>query len=148
MTAPLEVFRELGDATRLQVFLVLLRGRRNVSQIVLELGLSQPQVSYHLKKLREAGLAVEERDGRWVYYEANWETGDPHVRELLDLTARWAELAPPSAGPSVRPPARTPVRPSRPAEKPPPAGPSDDNEGRPIIERPKRADNDLDDFLL
>jgi ArsR family transcriptional regulator, arsenate/arsenite/antimonite-responsive transcriptional repressor len=31
------------------------------------LGLSQPTVSHHLKKLREAGLIISERRGTWVY---------------------------------------------------------------------------------
>ncbi len=30
--------------------------------------MSQPTVSHHLKKLREAGLLTSERRGTWVYY--------------------------------------------------------------------------------
>ncbi len=154
MVAPLEVFRELGDPTRLQVFVVLLGGRRNVTEIVSQLGLSQPQVSYHLRKLREAGLAVEEREGRWVYYQANWETGDPAVRELLDLTARWTGLVatPPERSPrasgaargpgaSSRPPGGSRHKPTRPAPR------GSDGDERPVVERPS-ADDDMDDFLL
>ena len=83
--------QELGDGTRLRVFLALLGPRKNVSQIVSELGLVQPQVSYHLRKLREAGLAVEQKDGRWVWYQANWDSGDPNIRGLIELMSRWAE---------------------------------------------------------
>ena len=87
--------QELGDGTRLRVFLALLGQRKNVSQIVAELGLVQPQVSYHLRKLREAGLAVEEKDGRWVWYQANWASADPNIRGLIQLMGRWAEAAGP-----------------------------------------------------
>ena len=154
MTLAIEAFRELGDPTRLQVFVVLLGGRRNVTEIVSQLGLSQPQVSYHLRKLREAGLAVEEREGRWVYYQANWETEDPVVRELLDLTARWTGLvvtpperpprasgAPRGSGAASRSHSGSPRRPTRRAPR------GSDEEERPVVERPP-ADDDMDDFLL
>jgi DNA-binding transcriptional ArsR family regulator len=90
MAAPFEVFHELGDPTRLTVLLAIVRGRKNVTEIVKELGLAQPQVSYHLKKLKDAGLASEEKDGRWVWYQANWDTGDARIHDLLDLLARWS----------------------------------------------------------
>ena len=96
-----DVFHELGDPTRLRVLSAILGARKNVSGIVAELGLAQPQVSYHLKKLKETGLAVEERDGRWVWYQAFWDSPDEHVRELLDLMARWvgeAGVADPADG--------------------------------------------------
>jgi ArsR family transcriptional regulator len=35
------------------------------------LGLSQPTVSHHLKKLSEAGIVTGERRGRWTYYRVN-----------------------------------------------------------------------------
>jgi len=87
---PVRILSDLGDETRLRVLLAIVAGRKNVSQIVEELGLSQPQVSYHLKKLREAGLAAVERDGRWVWYEPNWDAADRGIRELLELLRRWA----------------------------------------------------------
>ena len=93
MTRPFSALQELGDATRLSVFLAILGLRKNVSQIVAELGLAQPQVSYHLRKLKDAGLAVEEKDGRWVWYQANWEVGDRNLRDFIELMARWAEDA-------------------------------------------------------
>ncbi|MYC84421.1 MAG: helix-turn-helix transcriptional regulator [Acidimicrobiia bacterium] len=36
--------------------------------MVEPLGVSQPTVSHHLKILRQAGLVVSEKRGRWVYY--------------------------------------------------------------------------------
>ena len=85
-----EALQELGDGTRLRVFLALLGPRKNVSQIVSELGLVQPQVSYHLRKLKQAGLAVEQKDGRWVWYQANWSSPDRNIRGLIELMSRWA----------------------------------------------------------
>ncbi len=158
------IMHELGDGTRLRVFQTLLGGRRNVTEIVHALGLTQPQVSYHLKKLRESGLATEEREGRWVYYQANWATGDAHIRELLELMARWSGSARSgsagsgsalsgSAGSGSAHRRGTGARAgSAPAapKHPPASGKKDaaDDEGRPVIERPKRPGSDIDDFLL
>jgi ArsR family transcriptional regulator len=36
---------------------------------IADVGVSQPTVSHHLKKLREAGLLVGERRGTWVFYQ-------------------------------------------------------------------------------
>lgn len=131
MARPQDVLRRLGDPTRLRVLTSLLAGRKNVSQIVTELGLSQPQVSYHLRMLREARLAIEQRDGRWIWYEANWSSGDGHVRELLTLLAGW------SGGRGRAGAAKDAAGDDRPA-----------GEDRPVVERPKRPNSDMDDFLL
>jgi len=144
MTRAFSALQELGDGTRLRVFVSLLGIRKNVSQIVAELGLAQPQVSYHLRKLKDAGLAVEEKDGRWVWYQANWEAGDPHVRDFIALMARWAEDA---GALSASEPARRPV--GVPAGGRPGRGPRVGGKGeRPSVERPSEADGELDDFLL
>jgi ArsR family transcriptional regulator len=163
MSDPLSVFPELGDPTRLRVLIAILAGRKNVSSIVSELKLSQPQVSYHLRKLKDAGLATEEKDGRWVWYQAGSATDDPHVRDLLTVLARWAGIVVPGAGIGVtcddatcgrgvtlgrggggggggrrRSPVPRPVRERE----------DDVEEDRPVVERPVKKPDDLDDFLL
>lgn len=160
MTRPEDIFHELGDPTRLSVFRSILDRRLNVSQIVAELGLTQPQVSYHLKRLREAGLAVEQKDGRWVWYRANRESEDVAVRALLDLMSDWME-AQGEAGAESPGPAGEPAGPVRPpelgeipaagrprgrAERPAARQPRE-REGRPVVQRPEKKD-DLEDFLL
>jgi ArsR family transcriptional regulator, arsenate/arsenite/antimonite-responsive transcriptional repressor len=44
-----------------------------VCNITPELGLSQPTVSFHLKKLVNAGLLEREQRGVWAYYSVNRE---------------------------------------------------------------------------
>jgi len=62
------VFRALGDDTRLRI-LSLLRVREVcVCEFVDLLGISQPAVSEHLRRLRDAGLVQDERRGMWVFY--------------------------------------------------------------------------------
>ncbi len=122
MTEPFDALQELGDTTRLRVFLALLGARKNVSQIVAELELAQPQVSYHLKKLKDAGLAVEEKDGRWVWYQADWQSSDPRLREFIDLMARWAGATGHARAGAER--------------------------REPVASRPPAAKEEIDDFLL
>jgi DNA-binding transcriptional ArsR family regulator len=63
------IARSLGDENRLRLLLALQAGKKSVSRLVEELGLSQPLVSHHLKELRRALLVTVERRGPFVYYE-------------------------------------------------------------------------------
>lgn len=78
-----EVARALGDPIRLQLVDVLRRhaGKVCVCELVPLFDLSQPTVSHHLKKLRDAGIVDSERHGLWAYY---------YVREgALDGLVEW-----------------------------------------------------------
>jgi ArsR family transcriptional regulator len=75
------LFAALADPARVKI----------VSQIVRcggacepEVGLSQPTVSHHLKKLTDAGLLDREQRGRWAYFSLN--------REAVDTLAAVADL--------------------------------------------------------
>jgi ArsR family transcriptional regulator len=64
------MFKALGDPVRLRLFSAVAShpgGEACVCDIS-DVGVSQPTVSHHLKKLREAGLLTSERRGTWVYY--------------------------------------------------------------------------------
>jgi ArsR family transcriptional regulator len=65
-----EVAKALGDPIRLQLVDVLRRhaGRVCVCELVPLFEVSQPTLSHHLKKLREAGIVDSERQGLWAYY--------------------------------------------------------------------------------
>ena len=60
--------KSLADENRLRILLCLGGGRKPVSAIVEELGLSQPLVSHHLKELRRALLVTVERRGPFIHY--------------------------------------------------------------------------------
>ncbi len=64
------VAKALGDPVRMQIVDVLRKhaGKVCVCELVPLFDLSQPTVSHHLKKLREAGIVGSERDGLWAYY--------------------------------------------------------------------------------
>lgn len=65
-----EVAKALGDPVRMQLVDVLKKhaGKVCVCELVPLFDLSQPTVSHHLKKLRDAGIVGSERRGLWAYY--------------------------------------------------------------------------------
>src|SRR5437588_8495221 len=65
-----EVAKALGDPIRLQLVDVLRRhaGKVCVCELVPLFEISQPTLSHHLGKLREAGIVDCERRGLWAYY--------------------------------------------------------------------------------
>ena len=65
-----EVAKALGDPVRLQLVDVLRKhaGKVCVCELVRLFDISQPTLSHHLKKLREAGIVKSERRGLWAYY--------------------------------------------------------------------------------
>ncbi|HEX6336261.1 MAG TPA: metalloregulator ArsR/SmtB family transcription factor [Jiangellaceae bacterium] len=63
-------FKALADPVRLRLFSKIASfgpGEVCVCDID-DVGVSQPTVSHHLRKLREAGLVTADRRGTWVYY--------------------------------------------------------------------------------
>ena len=75
-----DLFRLLGDPTRLKIVVSCLRTPLAVSDIAEQLGLSVSLVSHHLRLLKGARLVRGERQGKQVYYEAD----DLHVRRMVE----------------------------------------------------------------
>jgi ArsR family transcriptional regulator len=68
-TATAELFKALADPARVRVVNLLAgSGPACVCELVEPLGLSQPTVSHHVKKLLEAGLLEREQRGKWAYF--------------------------------------------------------------------------------
>jgi ArsR family transcriptional regulator len=68
--ATAEVFRALADPARVRIVNVLATSDEPVCvcNLLEPLGLTQPTVSHHLKKLTDAGLLDREQCGRWAHY--------------------------------------------------------------------------------
>lgn len=65
------VLKALADPVRLRLYSRIAGTGGEVCVCdIQDVGVSQPTVSHHLKKLREAGLIDCERRGTWVYYRA------------------------------------------------------------------------------
>ena len=67
------LFRSLGDPARVKILNMLATAGEPVCACSFEpaLGLAQPTVSHHLKKLTEAGLLAREQRGKWAYFTLN-----------------------------------------------------------------------------
>ena len=63
-----DLFKALGDRTRLRILALLAAGEVCVCNIHESLGLPQPTVSRHLAYLRRSGLVDTRRDGIWMHY--------------------------------------------------------------------------------
>lgn len=66
-------FHALADETRLRIVDLLRVGERCVCDLQDWLGMSQSALSFHLKTMKDAGLLIDRRQGRWVYYRLNAE---------------------------------------------------------------------------
>ncbi|HEX3234444.1 MAG TPA: metalloregulator ArsR/SmtB family transcription factor [Gemmatimonadales bacterium] len=66
-----ELFHALSDPTRLSILQRLRFGERCVCDLTDALDAAQSRLSFHLKVLKEAGLVMDRREGRWMYYTLN-----------------------------------------------------------------------------
>ncbi|MBZ7364847.1 transcriptional regulator [Klebsiella grimontii] len=72
---PLQLFKNLSDETRLGIVLLLKEmGELCVCDLCATLDQSQPKISRHLAMLRESGLLLDRKQGKWVHYRLS-----PHM---------------------------------------------------------------------
>lgn len=85
-----EIFKQLGDSTRVRIFWLLCHREECVINIAAMMDMSSPAVSHHLRSLSECGLIVGRRDGKEVYYKA----ADTEESKLLHkMVERIMEIA-------------------------------------------------------
>jgi len=80
-----KILKALADESRARI-LVLLKERNGlcVCEITEIIGLSQPTISSHLKRLQDAEIITYSKDGLWVKYKLE-ENIEKEVMQLLDL---------------------------------------------------------------
>jgi ArsR family transcriptional regulator len=78
-----EIVKALGDPVRLQIIGVLKRHGQPVCVCDLQplFDITQPTLSHHLKRLREAGLVRVDRRQQWAFYSL--------VPERMEVLAQW-----------------------------------------------------------
>src|SRR6266498_4551135 len=64
-------FHALSDETRVEIVSMLASGERCVCDLTAALDAAQSRLSFHLKVLKDAGIVLDRRDGRWVHYSLN-----------------------------------------------------------------------------
>ena len=68
----IQVLKSLSVKTRIRILALLHHAKKAcVSEIVETLGESQYNISRHLKVLKDAGMVVGSKKGRWIYYQLN-----------------------------------------------------------------------------
>ncbi|MBI5040927.1 MAG: winged helix-turn-helix transcriptional regulator [Gammaproteobacteria bacterium] len=80
-----QLFKLLAEPNRLHILCSMGLECRPVSAIVADTGLTQTNVSFHLRALREAGLVKAERQGSFVFYCLY----DTRLLELLEDLNGW-----------------------------------------------------------
>jgi DNA-binding transcriptional ArsR family regulator len=72
-----DVFNAVAEPRRREILDLLGRGERPVNDVVMAMGLTQPQVSKHLRVLREVGLVSVRGEGQRRLYRLNAERLKP-----------------------------------------------------------------------
>jgi ArsR family transcriptional regulator len=94
--AALEALRFLSDGNRLRILRVLARRESCVCELIEQLGQPQPLISYHLRRLREAGLVRSRRQAQWVYYSIDaeaWQRLTQPIQDFCDAASFPPEAA-------------------------------------------------------
>lgn len=84
MHAALDIFRALGDPTRLRVIHLLRAMELAVGEIAQVVGQSQPRVSRHVRILAEAGLVERRKEGNWVFLRLSRDEAVAPFMQLFD----------------------------------------------------------------
>jgi len=84
--ATAELFRALGDPARVRIVNLLATTDEPVCvcNLIEPLGLSQPTVSHHLKRLVDAGILEREQRGKWAYFSLDADAAG-RLTSLVDL---------------------------------------------------------------
>jgi DNA-binding transcriptional ArsR family regulator len=86
-----DAFNAVAEPRRREILEVLVGGERPVNDLVHVLGLAQPQVSKHLRVLREVGAVDVREDGRQRLYRLNGEALRPMHEWLKQFERSWSE---------------------------------------------------------
>ena len=79
--------KALADETRQKIMSLCCCKQLSVTDIVQQMGVTQPTVSHHLKILRDAGLVIVERRGKEIYYTLNQQRLASSCCQIADVFA-------------------------------------------------------------
>jgi len=82
-----EIFKALGDPTRVKILYVLRENELCVCDIATLLGMTVSAISHQLRLLRNLKIVKHRKEGKMVYYSLD----DEHIRKLLDTGMEHAE---------------------------------------------------------
>lgn len=82
-----EIFKVLGDPTRVKILYTLLQDELCVCDIASLLGMTNSSISHQLRLLRNLKLVKFRKEGKMVYYSLD----DKHIKKLLEMGVEHAE---------------------------------------------------------
>lgn len=85
----IKIFKALSDGNRLRILKMLEVRPLCVCEITEVLQLAPSTVSKHLALLRDAGLILDEKIGKWVNFSTNDAPNQSYVSQLLPLLQQW-----------------------------------------------------------
>src|SRR5919106_327839 len=86
-----DAFNAVAEPRRRQILDSLVTGERSVNELVALVGLAQPQVSKHLRVLREVGLVEAREEGRQRMYSLNGHRLKPIHDWVQSYERTWSE---------------------------------------------------------
>ena len=86
-----DAFNAVAEPRRREILDLLATGERPVNDLVRRLRLGQPQVSKHLRVLREVGLVTVREDGRRRLYRVNGRPLKPIHEWVKNYEQAWNE---------------------------------------------------------
>jgi len=86
-----DAFNAIAEPRRREILDALAGGERPVNDLVAALGLAQPQVSKHLRVLREVGAVDVREDGRQRLYRLNGQALKPIHDWVKNYERLWSE---------------------------------------------------------
>ncbi|WP_405082745.1 ArsR/SmtB family transcription factor [Paenibacillus chitinolyticus] len=88
-----DTFKLMGDKTRLTILALLRERELCVCDLVDVTGMSQPSISQHLRKMKDAGLVSETRKGQWIYYSLAADQKDRTLELLRQVPSMRHKIA-------------------------------------------------------
>jgi DNA-binding transcriptional ArsR family regulator len=82
-----DIFKALGNPTRLRILDSVKKKKRCICEIIPIARKSQPDVSNHIKILKNAGLISQERNGINIFIEAS----NKHIFDIIGMARRLLE---------------------------------------------------------
>lgn len=89
-TSVADIFKILGDASRLRIFWLLCHCEECVVNISALMEMTMPAVSHHLRQLKAGGLLTSRRHGKEVYYKAADSEQSRLLHEITEKVMRMA----------------------------------------------------------
>lgn len=80
------IFKALGDNTRLKIVNVIMKEAKSVNVIAAEIQMTQSAISHQLQILKLNGIIKKERKGKEVYYSLD----DDHIRFIVETVSNHA----------------------------------------------------------